>query len=67
MTGTRSPLAIRYEEQIINKYSSWAQELKEKEKYLRDYVRQLEQQGITVPEWSETDIVSDPFHREIEE
>ena len=39
--------------QILNKYASWAQELEEKEKYLRDYVRQLEQQGITVPGWEE--------------
>ena len=55
LTGKRSPLAIRYEEQILNKYASWAQELEEKEKYLRDYVRQLEQQGIAVPEWEEID------------
>jgi len=55
LTGTRSPLAIRYEEQIINKYASWAEELEEKEKYLRDYVRKLEQQGISVPGWEETE------------
>ncbi len=54
LTGTRSPLAIRYEEQILNKYASWAEELQEKEDYLREYVRQLEKQGITVPEWEET-------------
>lgn len=51
LLGKRSPLAIRYEEQIINKYASWAQEIQEKEDYLRDYVRGLEQQGITVPDW----------------
>lgn len=55
LTGNRSPLAVRYEEQILNKYASWAQDLEAKEKYLRDYVRQLEQQGIQVPEWQETD------------
>ncbi|MBO5353715.1 MAG: hypothetical protein J6A77_10505 [Lachnospiraceae bacterium] len=55
LTGTRSPLAIRYEEQIINKYAAWAQELQEKEDFLRDYVRQLEAQGIEVPGWQEPD------------
>ncbi len=55
LTGTRSPLAVRYEEQIINKYAAWAQELKEKEDFLRDYVRQLEAQGIEVPGWQEPD------------
>ncbi len=54
LTGKRSPLAIRYEEQLIDKYAVWATELQEKEEYLRDYVRKLEQQGITVPEWEET-------------
>ena len=51
LTGTRSPLAIKYEEQILNKYASWAEELQEKEEYLRDYVRKLEAQGIEVPGW----------------
>ncbi|MBP3609851.1 MAG: hypothetical protein J6J42_05880 [Lachnospiraceae bacterium] len=55
LTGTRSPLAIRYEEQIINKYAAWAQELQEKEDFLREYVRQLEAQGIEVPGWQEPD------------
>ena len=55
LLGKRSPLAIRYEEQIVNKYASWAQEISEKELYLRDYVRELEQQGIVVPEWKETE------------
>ncbi len=55
LTGTRSPLAVRYEEQIVNKYASWAEELQAKENYLREYVRKLEQQGITVPGWEETD------------
>ena len=54
LTGTRSPLAIRYEEQILNKYASWAEELQEKEDYLREYVRQLEKKGIMVPGWEET-------------
>jgi len=55
LLGKRSPLAIRYEEQIVNKYASWAQEIDEKELYLRNYVRELEQQGISVPEWKETE------------
>lgn len=55
LTGKRSPLAIRFEEQIINKYATWATELQQKEEYLRDYVRKLEQQGIEVPSW-ETEV-----------
>ena len=55
LTGKRSPLAIRYEEQLINKYASWAEELQQKEDFLRDYVRKLEQQGIEVPGW-ETEV-----------
>ena len=54
LTGTRSPWALSYEEQILNKYASWAEEIQAKEEYLREYVRMLEQQGITVPEWTET-------------
>lgn len=55
LTGKRSPLAIRYEEQILNKYASWAETLQEKEDYLRDYVRRLEELGIEVPDWETTD------------
>jgi len=51
LSGKRSPLAIRYEEQILNKYASWAEELNEREKMLREYIRQLEEAGIDVPEW----------------
>ncbi len=54
LTGKRSPLAVRFEEQLVNKYASWAAEIEAKEQYLRDYVRELERQGITVPEWKET-------------
>lgn len=54
LTGTRSPWALRYEEQILNKYSAWAEEIRAKEDYLREYVRMLEQQGITVPVWPES-------------
>ncbi len=53
LSGTRSPLAVRYEEQLINKYASWAQKIQDREEYVRDYVRRLEQQGITVPDWEE--------------
>lgn len=55
LTGKRSPLAIRYEEQILNKYASWAETLQEKEDYLRDYVRRLEELGVEVPDWETTD------------
>lgn len=55
LTGKRSPLAVRYEEQILNKYASWAEELQAKEDYLRAYVRQLEEQGIEIPGWEKTD------------
>lgn len=55
LTGTRSPWALRYEEQLLDKYASWADELQEKENYLRDYVRKLEQQGISVPGWEKTE------------
>ena len=55
LTGTRSPWALRYEEQLLDKYASWADELQEKENYLRDYVRELEQQGISVPGWEKTE------------
>lgn len=51
LTGTRSPLAIRYEEEVLNKYASWAEELQEKEDFLGEYLRQLEQAGIEVPEF----------------
>ena len=55
LNGTRSPLAVKYEEQILNKYASWAEELKEKEEYLREYVRKLEEQGVEVPGWEAED------------
>ena len=54
LTGTKSPWALRYEEQLIDKYAAWAEQIQAKEEYLRTYVRELEQQGITVPGWEET-------------
>ena len=53
LTGTRSPWSLRFEEQLIDKYAAWEQEISKKEEYLRDYVRGLEQQGIVVPDWEE--------------
>ena len=50
LIGERSPLAIRYEEQILDKYASWAEELTQREKALRTYLQQLKEAGITVPE-----------------
>ncbi|MBO5176837.1 MAG: hypothetical protein J6K04_12495 [Lachnospiraceae bacterium] len=55
LTGTKSPWALKFEEQLINKYAAWAEEIQEKEEYLRAYVRALEQQGIEVPGWEETE------------
>lgn len=55
LTGTRSPWALRYEEQLLDKYASWAEEIQAKEDNLRRYVRELEQQGIIVPGWEETE------------
>ena len=55
LTGTRSPWALRYEEQVLNKYAAWAEEIQTKEDNLRRYVRELEQQGIIVPGWEETE------------
>lgn len=51
LTGKRSPLAIRYEEQILNKYASWADELTQREQGLREYVKRLQNAGFEVPEW----------------
>ena len=59
LTGSRSPLAIRYEEDILNKYSSWAEELQEREDLLGEYLRQLEQAGIKVPEFVEPEVEQD--------
>lgn len=59
LTGKRSPLAIRYEEQILDKYASWAETLQEKEDYLRDYVRRLEELGMEVPDWEKTESKED--------
>lgn len=50
LTGRRSPLAIRYEEELVNKYASWAQELTEKEQRLNDRIAELRRQGIVIEE-----------------
>ena len=55
LTGTRSPWSLRYEEQLINKYASWEEQIQAKEERVRNYVRELEQQGIEVPDWEETE------------
>ena len=48
LTGKRSPLAVRYEEEILNKYASWAQELTEKEYAINDRLAELRKQGIII-------------------
>lgn len=50
LTGRRSPLADKYEEEIQNKYGAWSDELTEREERLKEILFQLEQQGITIPE-----------------
>lgn len=55
LTGKRSPLAIRYEEELINKYASWAQELREKENELNDRIAELRRQGILIYEEEKED------------
>ena len=59
LTGTRSPLAIRYETEILDKYSAWAQQLQEKEDTLGEYLRQLEQAGVEVPEFIKPEETTD--------
>lgn len=53
LTGKRSPLAIRYEEELINKYASWAQELTQREHELNDRIAELRRQGILIYEEEE--------------
>ena len=50
LTGKRSPLAVVYEEQIVNQYASWADELTEREQRLREYLERLEKVGFDVEE-----------------
>ena len=59
LSGKRSPLARKYEEQILNKYASWAEELTQREKSIRAYVAQLKAQGIEVPDWIAGEILQD--------
>lgn len=51
LQGKRSPLAIKYEEQILNKYAAWAEELTQRERAIRAYITQLKEAGIEVPDW----------------
>lgn len=46
LTGKRSPLAIKYEEELINKYASWAEELTEREHQIQDWLIELKEQGL---------------------
>ncbi len=48
LTGKRSPLAIKYEEELINKYSYWSEQLGAKEDQLRNIVNGLKEMGIEV-------------------
>ncbi len=53
MTGKSSPLKSVYEEEIINKYAGWADELTAKEKKINDALYFLEQNGIYFDENTE--------------
>lgn len=53
LTGKRSPLAIRYEEELVNKYASWAQDLTQRENELNDRIAELRRQGILIYEEEE--------------
>ncbi len=46
LTGKSSPLKSVYEEQIINKYAGWQQELTEKQQWINDQLYFLEQNGV---------------------
>lgn len=50
LSGKRSPLAIRYEKEILNKYASWAEELTRKERAIRECLIELKRQGIEFDE-----------------
>lgn len=53
LTGKLSPIRAVYEEQILNEYSSWQQDLTKKEKEVNDKLYFLEQYGIYFEEDSE--------------
>ncbi|MGN0506874.1 MAG: hypothetical protein ACI4FZ_09940 [Lachnospiraceae bacterium] len=59
LTGKRSPLAVRYEEEILNKYASWAQELTEKEHAINDRLAELRKQGIIIEDTAEAGTETD--------
>ncbi len=46
LTGKSSPLKSVYEEEIVNKYASWQQDLYEQQQYINDQMYFLEQNGI---------------------
>lgn len=46
LTGKLTPFRKVYEEQILNEYAGWQQELKEKEQIINDKIYFLEQNGI---------------------
>lgn len=56
LTGKSSPLKSVYEEQVLNEYAAWKQELQQKEQEVNDKLFFLEQYGIyfeTAPEVNE--------------
>lgn len=53
LTGKLSPIRAVYEEQILNEYASWQQDLTKKEKEVNDKLYFLEQYGIYFEESDE--------------
>ncbi|MCR5153501.1 MAG: hypothetical protein K6B75_01515 [Lachnospiraceae bacterium] len=48
LTGYTSPARRVYEEQILDKYASWAEDLNSKEVELREIIKNINEQGIDV-------------------
>lgn len=58
LLGKRSPLAIRYEEEVLNRYGAWSDELTRREERLKDVLAELERQGVYVQEELTEDTIS---------
>lgn len=58
LLGKRSPLAIRYEEEVLNRYGAWSDDLTRREERLKEILAELERQGVYVQEELTEDTVS---------
>ncbi len=50
LTGKSSPLKAVYEQDVLNKYASWQQEMDEQQEWINKMLNYLEQNGITYEE-----------------